>query len=315
MYYQLLKVILTYAPGGYPALALLRGVWLLLQDRWKIMGSIHMKLYEKKPMAWAEMCADKIRVCCKHVLNLASMKSPYMTERLQSLIALVNPTKPKPISTTRSPKSTMDIDIKPNLRMRPHLARHPSESSCIICSSSCRCPECTTMVPPIQIDGDQDEEPIPVSDKGAARDDDSATLSETDVQAKKLKHNVPPQKGGHKKMADDAAGVMKKPAGEVMKKPVGKAATSKPVVCEVLKKRPASKSAKQMRVVRRLKPVGKAQTYILDAGGRFLVGCSVSRSSSHKKLITEIASELKIKTLTSEKAACKARLEELIAAA
>ena len=67
------------------------------------------------------------------------------------------------------------------------------------------------MVPPIQIDGDQDEEPIPVSDKvnRAARDGDSATLSETDVQAKKLKHNVPPQKGGHKKMADDAAGVMK----------------------------------------------------------------------------------------------------------
>ena len=249
MYYQLLKVILTYAPGGYPALALLRGVWLLLQDRWKIMGSLHIALYEKKPMAWAEMCADKIRVCCKHVLSLASMKSPYMTERLRSLIDLVNPTKPKPISTTRSPKSTMDIDIKPNLRMRPHIARHPSDSSCIICSASCRCPECTKMVPPIQIDGNQDDEAILASDtvNRAARDgdDDSATLSETDVQAKKLKHNVPPQKGGHKKMANDAADVMKKPAGEVMKKPVGKAATSKPVVCEVLKKPAASKSAKK----------------------------------------------------------------------
>ena len=122
-YSKLLGTILYIAPHGFPGHQQLKATWEQLQEDYKIMGKDVKAPIDK----WSSQCADKVRLCCKHIVDLKKSDSPYMTPVLKSLVEQV----------------VVETTITPTRRL---LGKQNSDESVMELGYICRCPKCQEAV-------------------------------------------------------------------------------------------------------------------------------------------------------------------------
>ena len=195
-YYEpLLLIILQFAARALPLKAHLKIVWLQLQDDYLIKSKRH----ENKTKAdWVDMCVDRITTACSHLRSLAQSRTVYVSNKLKSLMALVDigedvcsttttiasPSARAPI-TTPSP-SARATSPRPTLR-RSLQVQFSDASSCAICSIECKCEDCNK------------PEVLSLISPNL-----SPAKSETSNAAEGNQVVVPADRGGQKRAAQDA---------------------------------------------------------------------------------------------------------------
>ena len=123
-YFSLLQVVLKHAPACYPALVLLRAVFMLLQSKHSIMSKLHAKQFEKREQMRADMCGHQVRAATKMVLKLAQADSPYVDPKIKELMAMVN--------TDKSQQKANKTGRKRSLRKTPsNSSSDPPEPKCL----------------------------------------------------------------------------------------------------------------------------------------------------------------------------------------
>jgi hypothetical protein len=217
-YEPVLSKMLKFAARSSPKKALIKIVWLQLEEDHKIKS----KRYECKTIdEWADMCVDRVSTATYHLRNLALSRTIYVTAKLKSLMAMVDigdDRSTSPAARTTS-TSTLQAPTPPRTRLRRSLQTQLSDaSSCAICSIDCKCEDC--------------HKPTFIS---LVSPNPSPAKSETSNAAEENDAFVPAARGGQKKAAtaakdakdaaQDGEPVAKKP--KVMKKPSGAEASSK----------------------------------------------------------------------------------------
>ena len=263
-YFSLLQVVLKHAPACYPALVLLRAVFMLLQSNHSIMSKLHAKQFEKKEQMWADMCGHQVRAATKMVLKLAQADSPYVDPKIKELMAMVD--IDKPLQKARKTASKRSLQKAPSISSsdapepkRPKktvaAVRAHDDDDVLVCEVTCRCEDCKKL--------------DPVQD-----------VSDTELQAARLTEHVPVKKGGHKQLAKAVAAEI----AEMKKKPAAK--QKKKLKVRLFKKTTVSKTkdktetpvsktkdkteTPRTRVVRRSSP---AMAYVM-VDGLWLTACT-----------------------------------------
>ena len=283
-YFLLLQIILKHAPGCYPSLALLRSVWLRLQDVYTIMSKDMSKVYEKSIEKWADQCADKIRIACKHVLALANGASPYLHEKLKVLTRMVC----DPSSVSTSIQASSSATSSKSTRTLTHTISDSTDCSVKICNVSCRCPECLKIAGPEVL---------------------SDTESDASRAAAANTKTVPAVRGGHKRAANEiqkSIAERKKEEQETKQKKQKKQTKQKD--------NPKAERGPQdrIKIVPRYKPVGKEETYIL-IDKNYACGCTAKKHKDHFKIMEQIKNEMVSGDIDTTKEAAKKRFEEILA--
>ena len=224
-YLPLLMILLKFATRSLPLKTLLKIVWLQLEENWSIKSKRHE---DKNNADWVDMCVDRITTACSHLRALAQSRTIFASNKLKSLMALVDIgdgvcstttpiASPSARTTITSPAPTSPTITSPAPTLRRSLQVQFSDaSSCAICSIDCKCEDCN--------------KPELVS---LISPNSSPAKSDTSKAAEDNEHNVPANRGGQKraataasKAAKDAEPVAKQP--KVAKRPKGARVERKP---------------------------------------------------------------------------------------
>ena len=197
-YAPLLKILLMFAPRSLPLKALVKIVWLQLEEEYEIKSKRH----ENKTTAdWVDTCVDRVCTACSHLRALVQSRTIYVSSKLKSLMALVDigdgvcsttiasatPSattiaSPSARTTITSPTPTTPASLRRSLQVQLSDA-----SSCAICSIDCKCEDCN--------------KPELVS---LISPNSSPAKSDTSKAAEENAHAVPAARGGQKRAATAA---------------------------------------------------------------------------------------------------------------
>ena len=235
-YKDILSVLLRHAPNGRPSLVALRECWLYLQRQYSVRAADDPPTTQLNMFDWANQCSDRARVALKHISDLKESGSSWLPPDLADLVAMVN--------------SECDSQLVRQLTQKD------SDSSVIVRSVACRCPDCYQ---PTRI----------------ALQDEEAASSQTSVDAQQLTHSVPCGSGAVGK------------ALKLLKRPAAGEPTNIDVVA-----RPAADAPTyiDVKIVQRRKPFKEA--YILKDGS-YLVGCSEKKHKRFHEAIDYVAAKLR----------------------
>jgi hypothetical protein len=290
LYHILLAIVLTLAPFGYPSLGLLKIVWGELQRKFKIMSRELTAVYDGKLDSWASLCCERVRLACRHVVDLKRSKTTWVGKEVKSLLDLVH------LRDVQSP------DVLPPavpIATRRSIAKIPSSpgassSSVICCSFKCQCDDCK--LAPSVVSCDSKDEGNESSCDSAER----AALANTEF--------VPAQRGGQKRAARAEGDDDKEDAKPVKRRPA--AAKKKPATAEPEEKPAAQDKPMSLKIVMRNNPVEKRESYIM-MDGKFLLSCRETASAAYKTIIEKLAEEIRDGTCAGDKKICLERLTAL----
>jgi hypothetical protein len=292
-YKVLLAIILSHCPHGYPSLLHLKLVWKTLQDKFHVMSKELFPIYHDKIDAWTSLCCEKVRLACRHVVDLKRSQTTFVSSELQSLMDLVV------VRSRNEPPST--IARARSLKISIATPEPSSDESALICCGfSCKCDDCK-----------------PTADVVTVLESPSDCESETSVAARANCEHVPASRGGQKRAAEkkdddeEPAAKPKKPkTASAKKKPAAKP-KPKPPAAEQPAEQPAEQAALDLKIVTRNRPEDKRECYIMK-NGKFLVACKEKACASYKAVIAKLVEEMHDGTLAADKELCKARLSTLM---
>jgi len=275
-----LKVVLHRAPGGFPNHKLLVAVWMSLHKAHGIMDSN----FGKKPVLdWAGECADMVRLCCRHLVELKRSKTTLLATDLKELVSLVKDGEGGEASSSSMVAAEPN---RPPVRKRV-LAPQASCSSVEFCGAKCNCEKCKPLFDVISSDADE-----PSGSESCGE----SVRSDTSLAAAQNKQSVPAARGGQRK------------AAEAVRK-----GTKRPLAPPPLLDAEQPAAVANVKVVNRNTPPEKREAYILS-DGHYVCTLRQSRCPKYKEIIEQVAVEMRSGAI-GDKIAAKARVEALIAAA
>jgi hypothetical protein len=286
-YSTLLTIILAHAPHGYPSLLHLKIVWKVLQDKFQVMSKELFPIYNTKLDAWSSLCCEKVRLACRHVVDLKRSQTTFVSREVQSLMDLVvlrHPALPhvsSPIATARSSSSI--APPSPN----------STESDLICCGFTCQCVDCK-----------------PTPDITTVQGSSTDGESETSLAAHTNCEHVPANRGGQKRAAEQT--VVSELRANPPRKKVGKQPAAERQDQQPAAEQSAEQVGPHLKIVSRNKPENKRESYIMK-DGRFLIACKESSCASCKAVISTLVKEMKEGSLDADKDKCKTRLTTLMA--
>jgi hypothetical protein len=314
-YFEALEAVLKFAPGGFPSLALLRIIWVQLQDNFDVMADEVKAKYKKSGVnAWATDAGDKIRLMCSHVMDLKRSGSTFLSPKLQALVALIKPPSGKELEP---PDEVPVPEAKP-----ARILRREASASVEITRVSCQCEECLVKAPAI----DADEEALAptaatcsgcAAGRGAeaeAEAEDSDHSSTSRAPMRNMEH-VHAARGGHKKQVE----ALKRPAVEALKKPAAaqpeKAKPIEKATKDTRKARggheKADDAAGVLKVALNTRNTPNRKESIVIVNGKYVAQCSEKQSPRYKDIMKQVKEELENKTLKPEGEAVRNRIHAL----
>jgi hypothetical protein len=281
-YHILLCIVLTLAPLGYPALGLLKIVWSELQKKFNIMSKELTAVYDGKLDSWSSLCCERVRLACRHVVDLKRSKTTWVGKEVKSLLDLVRlRDAPSPAIPPATRRPLAKIPSSPSA----------SSSAVICCSFNCKCDDC---------------KPSPSVVSCNSHDEASESDSISRVALANTEF-VPAQRGGQKRAASAVDEVDKEDA-EPLKKPA--AAKKRPAKAKPKKNLAALDKLLDVKIVMRNNPLDKRESYIM-LNGKFLLSCSEKASPAYKTIMEKLAEEIRNGTCAGDKKICLERVTAL----
>ena len=241
-YVKLLGSMLAFLPNAAPLPLQVKEVWLYLQRHHQIM-SPSLKATSKSEDAWATDAANTVCIMFHHLRSYRSSQTTFLSPEVLGLVQKI------PSEGVRKQSAPVENGAPRKL------AKRDSETSCQICTVTCKCPECCPRVP-LEIDTD---DPDDVSETSQAAQQNQATAE--------LRRTA--------RMKRPAA-VMQRPAA-VMKRPGAASGDEGPGV--------------KITIVKRLNPENKKFTYIMQ-NKAYLCGLSKKQREDHENVIKAMADEI-----------------------
>ena len=261
-YYLILTTVLMHAPSCFPKQKLLRCTWLELSRRHCIKDPAWG---QKKPVLdWANECADSVRICTWHLLELKRSRTQYVTHEIKTMLnQIVDPSVNKgkmyeePYTMDEFiNQSEQDAEVERQISKferkesatKIELARQPTRtlakadslgSNAEICSVHCCCPSCRPIAPVLDIDADED-----MSDHSAAAHENTASVAAA--------------RGMHKKQV------------------------------KVMRGKPAASTDLKVKICFRTNPPEKKESYILVAK-KYYCHCTLKQSARYLDIIQQVA--------------------------
>jgi hypothetical protein len=295
-------------------MALLRVVWLQLQEKHDIMHDEVKKKYRHGNGLdrWAQDCVDRLRVMCTHVVDLKKSGTTFLSPKLQALVALVKlPTADAPAPDAPQPAREERRQLRPQ-------GSGASDASLTITHVVCRCAECMAMQPAIDVDHEADAAAPNLVE--APEDSDH---SSTSMAAKENTAHVPAARGGQKKAIAAAQAALKKPAAaDAPPEVLGAREADAPPARAAMKAMKAKKAMKLMKVVaaaagplkvtlqKRNTPNRKESIVLVN--GKYMAQCSEKQSLRYVHVMEEIKEEVESGALKPEGEAIRTRILALI---
>ena len=313
-YFELLKAILTLAPGGFPSLMLLKVVWSRLQAEHTIMAEEVKKKYKRASGLdeWATDACNKIRIMCSHVVDLKKSRTSFLSPKLEELVALVKlSSHTSSAGDSEAPAASIpatQVAAKASGANKRKLRGEGSDaSSVIITSMECRCPACMAEAGPIVLDTSPCKS-SPKKKKAVEVEASSDAESSTSRAAR----------SNEKEPAEEEAEEEEEGAKEedINKKPAEAAVAMKAMkVCKVMKamkaKAPKAPIEGPLTVTLQKRDTPKRQESIVNVNGKYLAQCSKLQSPKYKAIMLQIKEELENGALKPEGEAIRTRIKAL----
>ena len=191
-YKLLLTVVLWFAPGGFPGHAALKETWLWLHREYGIMSE-ELRNLGKDLMTWASECADKVRLACKHLVQLKDSQTRFVSPVVQDLLEMIVADPTEAAARLDQNLAWPELPIPPEYITAAEFQRAESKtletpkrrrltkkvssaSDVIFCGAYCRCPACTTneVVAVSQDSATDDEKPLAVAFRPSPTSDTEA---------------------------------------------------------------------------------------------------------------------------------------------
>ena len=303
-YAVLLAVVLLFAPHGYPSSTLLKIVWRELQHKYSIMSKELIQIYGSKLDAWTSLCAEKVRLACRHIVDLKRSQTTYVSSEVRALIDLVKlrddaapAASRRTSSSSKAPPPGAPTGIIPPRSASSITTQRRASSKCAVvssdseavssqpssevmcCGANCQCPDCQ---------------------KATVVESSQECGSEGSAAAQNNTEHVPADRGGQKRAAqpedpEEDKSTRKRPAA---------------AEGETSRKKPAAAGEVRLSIVSRHQPIGKRESYIMK-NGKFLIGCSEKTHAAYLQIVDKLKKEIEGGTVAAEKDACKARMAAL----
>ena len=286
-YAPLLREILRFAPGCFPNFSLLREVFIMLDEEYKVMD-VGLVSARKPRLDWASEAADAVRRAMKHLLEIKRSKTTFLAPVLIELIGLVED------GAGRKHVVSDSDGVQPKARaLAPQRSDASSVPSVQFCGAFCKCSDCQPEPTTWDVSSAS-----PASPPGASSP--KSTCSLTSLAAKQNKDSVSSARGGQKRGAEAAKGAIgdDRRSESVAKRPAAKTM-----------KRPAQTGS--YRVVNRATPVERKEAYIMHEG-KFVVSLTCKMSPMYASIIEQVRAELESGAPLREQA--KGRVSELSSA-
>lgn len=138
-YSQLLAVVLAHAPHGHPSLVLLEIARKELQLEYAIMSKELAYIYDGKMDSWTTLCCDKVRLACRHVVDLKRSRTSYVGKELQLLFELI---ALRESAAPQSPKASNKASPKAAALPPASPPASPSSEAAVCSGFTCQCDDC-----------------------------------------------------------------------------------------------------------------------------------------------------------------------------